>query len=162
MDAAAAKEAFWTSVVEQMPMIVGAVVTLALAALGWATRKLGEAARDAAADVERAARSGPRMTPTEKMQAAVKKTRNTLGMSSSLLPAAVIRAKVEDVVQSAKAMERAKSDPQLLPGESGEHVINIPRNDPPFIPRPTGEFSGLDMSAIEGIHDANETGDDDA
>lgn len=152
MDAAAAKEAFWTGVVEQMPVILGSLVTFLLAAFGWATRKLGDAARDAAADVERTKRSGPVMTPTEQMGAAVKRTRNTLGMTGSLIPSAVIKARVEDVVQSAKAMERAKSDPRaaLKPGESGEHLVTIPRNDPPDLPRPSGEFSGIDFSAVDG------------
>lgn len=40
------------------------------------------------------------------------------------------------------------------PGASGEHVILIPEMPP--IPRPSGEFHGLDMSAIEVLDGGGE------
>ncbi len=42
------------------------------------------------------------------------------------------------------------------PGASGEHVVVIPRDEPPAIPRPSGDFQGIDFSAIEDSDDGGE------
>ena len=106
-----AQQAFWDAVIDQMPIIVGALITMLLAGFAWATSKLRDVGRDAAAVVERTARSGARMTPAERMNAAIKHVRGTDGVFTSIVPAALIRARVQDVVDSARVMERAKSDP---------------------------------------------------
>jgi hypothetical protein len=94
-----------------MGIIVGALITLLLAGFAWATNKLRDVGRDAAAVVEKTSRNGTRMTPTERMNAAIKHVRGTDGVFTSIVPAALIRLRVQDVVDSARVMERAKSDP---------------------------------------------------
>lgn len=42
------------------------------------------------------------------------------------------------------------------PGASGEHVVVIPRDEPPAIPRPSGEFRGIDFSAIDDSGEGGE------
>ena len=123
-----AQEAFWDAVIGHMPIIVGALMALVLSALAWATNKLRAVGRDAAAAVERTARSAPSMSAGERMDAAVKHVRGTDGVFTSFIPTALIKLRVQDVVESARALEKAKSDPP--PTVEDADTQRLPRDNP--------------------------------
>jgi hypothetical protein len=153
-----AKEVFWEQIALAIPVVFAVLLPLALA---WASNKLRNVGSDAAQHVERIKRSGQRMTPTEQMAAAVKYVRGTDGTFTSIVPEALIRARVEDVVSSYHALDAAKSDPPRRHGDSGEHAIGLPPRSktgfsgahaidlPPDLARPSGAPSGLDMDVVD-------------
>lgn len=147
--------------------IVALIVAAAAYAIGKLKKRIDLAALDASVEQEAKSQAaqarGEIKTPgSRKLSEAERAVIERLG--SALLAHVVQRTGLAKVsIESVKPLAdkitetvKRHSVLPLGPGDSGEHLIVIPRNDPPPIPRPSGEhesFGRIKIADVRGERD---------
>lgn len=133
-----------------VPVLVPALVGVIVSALAWLKRKLDTAVLPLIVDTEArslaAVARGETKTPGSlKFADVAASAKSELGKTWAGKAALAMGVKhsietLKPVTDALAAVVVKNSVQPLGPGASGEHVITIPRNDPPPIPRPSGEI----------------------
>lgn len=149
-----ASQAFWAALAQQAPVIVGALIALVIAGLAALKRKLDMTAIGVGSDrevedkasVARGNVKTPGSIKLADVRAGVKAqlSATLTGKAAMLLG---VDHSIETTLPIIDKIAKQAHERSLLPkgpGDSGEHVITIPDNPLPDLPRPSGDYDMID------------------